>query len=236
MVAAGGSNIGQRKDNEDSYYINMEKGIYVIADGMGGHENGQLASKTAVNHIVMEAETYQDPLTLEQLEKMFQKTNEAVYQYQEALHEGIMGTTLTVVIIQAQKMLIGHVGDSRLYLLRNGKIQQLTLDHSYYAELMRLGKFAEALHKDQKKNVLLKALGPEAKIEGQYLEKEILAHDVLVLCTDGLYNSVMPEEMQKIIEAAEDNLQMAVQQLLSLALDRGATDNLTVILYRHEMH
>lgn len=233
MAAAGGSNIGLRKKNEDSYYINEDCGLYVVADGMGGHEHGQLASRIAVEQFSSLAEgRCPEAFSLEDMRRLFTQANAAVYRRQEALQSGIMGTTLTAVIVDGDVMYLGHVGDSRLYLLHDGELLQLTMDHSYYAELIRQG--TENVHlENRQKNVLLKALGPEQEVEGQFLQQRLTEGDMLLLCTDGLYNMVPTGEMQQMLLQTED-LSDLVQQLLALALERGASDNLTVIVYRHE--
>lgn len=233
MAAAGGSNIGLRKNNEDSYYINEDCGLYVVADGMGGHEHGQLASRIAVEQFSSLAEgRCPEAFSLEDMQRLFTQANAAVYRRQEALQSGIMGTTLTAVIVDGDTMYLGHVGDSRLYLLHDGELLQLTMDHSYYAELIRQG--TENVHmENRQKNVLLKALGPEQEVEGQFLQQRLTTGDMLLLCTDGLYNFVPTEEMQQMLLQAEE-LSELVQQLLALALEKGTSDNLTVIVYRHE--
>lgn len=233
MTAAGGSNIGLRKNNEDCYYINEACGLLVIADGMGGHEHGQLASRIAVEQFSNLAEgRCPESFSLEELRRLFSQANAAVYTRQKTLQSGIMGTTLTAVLIDGDQMYVGHVGDSRLYLLRDGELVQLTMDHSYYAELIRQG--TENVHvENRQKNVLLKALGPEEEVEGQFLQQPLMAGDVLLLCTDGLYNFVEQDELQRVLRETAD-ASGAVQQLLTLALERGTTDNLTAIVYRHE--
>jgi len=233
MTAAGGSNIGLRKNNEDCYYINEGCGLLVIADGMGGHEHGQLASRIAVEQFSNLAEgRCPETFSLEDLRQLFNQANAAVYTRQKVLQSGIMGTTLTAVLIDGEQMYVGHVGDSRLYLLRDGELVQLTMDHSYYAELIRQG--TENVHiENRQKNVLLKALGPEAEVDGQFLQQSLAAGDVLLLCTDGLYNFVEQDDLQRVLQETAD-VSDAVQQLLTLALERGTTDNLTAIVYRHE--
>lgn len=232
MAAAGGSNIGLRKNNEDSYYINDDCKLLAIADGMGGHEHGQLASRIAVEQFVNLAQgRCPESFSLEQMKAMFVQANRAVYEKQEALHSGIMGTTLTAVLIDENQLYAGHVGDSRLYLLRNGMLTQLTMDHSYYAELLRQGSLDIPVENRQK-HVLLKALGPEKQVDGQFLQDSLSAGDMLLLCTDGLYNSVQEAEMQHIMQNYTPT--EAVHQLIDLALQRGASDNITVIIYRHD--
>ena len=232
MTAAAGSNIGLRKDNEDRYYINEDEKIFMIADGMGGHEHGQLASKLAVATMAENILKLEQPLSLEKLEEIFKSVNTSVYELQQQLNADVIGTTLTAAIVRDEQLYIAHAGDSRLYRLRDNKLEQLTIDHTYYAEMLRLGQLDEA-QTEVKRNVLLKALGPEENIEGQYLQLEILPEDLLLLFTDGLYNVLSEEEILQQV-SAEDNMAICVENLLQMALERGARDNLTVVLYRHE--
>lgn len=232
MAVAGGSNIGLRKNNEDSYYINEACGLLVIADGMGGHEHGQLASRIAVAQFADFVEGQcPEHFSLEQMEHLFIQANQAVYEQQKALHSGIMGTTLTVAVIDGNQLYVGHVGDSRLYLLRDHKMTQMTMDHSYYAELMRQGN-TDIPKDNQQKNVLLKALGPEKNVEGQFFQATLVEGDRLLLCTDGLYNSLQEEELCQVLQRLP--LNEAAESLIQLALQRGATDNITVLIYQHQ--
>jgi protein phosphatase len=233
MSAAGGSHIGLRKNNEDSYYINEACRLFVIADGMGGHEHGKMASRMAVEHFMQMADDNTSAgFSLEQMERMLEEANQEIYSRQEALHIDVMGTTLTAVKIADSHLYAGHIGDSRLYLYRDEELTQLTQDHSYYAELLRQGNTDIPLENRQK-NVLLKALGPEETAEGQFFEEEIYPDDILLLCTDGLYNAVSHAELQQMIEHTTD-LQSTVNDMIALALSHGASDNITAILYRHD--
>ncbi len=243
MTAAGGSHIGLRKNNEDSYYINEDCNLLAIADGMGGHEHGQLASQLAVEQFVNLLKQdlpgrCPEAFSVEQMEALVQQANAVVYQKQQALQSGIMGTTLTVALIDGNQLYAGHVGDSRLYLYRDDELTQLTQDHSYYAELVRQG--TDIPVENQRKNVLLKALGPEETVDGQFFQETLYRDDVLLLCTDGLYNAVPKAELEHVIEEYNQKcdqdmeLQHAVNRLLTMALEHGAADNITVIIYRHE--
>lgn len=243
MRAAGGSNIGQRRDNEDRYEIktvSLPNGdnvyLLVIADGMGGHEHGQLASRIAVEQFdALNAETLADGFTLHHMQSLFEQANAHIFEKQEQLHDGIIGTTMTAVAIENQYMCLGHVGDSRCYLYREHELIQISVDHTYYAELMRLGQMISEQDEKQK-NVLMKALGPELTVEGQYLKQELHENDMLFLCTDGLYNSVSSEDVSEVLESVLNgncHLQQAVAILLDKALEHGARDNLTLILYWH---
>ena len=251
MYAAGGSNIGLRKDNEDCYEIKVLANavgasvcLMVVADGMGGHENGQLASRIAVEpFLALTEQDIADGFTTEQMQALFAKANQAVFSRQEQLDDGIMGTTLTVAAVQNDTVWLGHVGDSRCYLYRDGALQQLSIDHTYYAELLRLGKI-ETAQEEKQRNVLMRAIGPEAETEGQFLQQSLQENDILVLCTDGLYNAVSEEILTVALDnikntAVDDGqgesnpIQQTVDDLLQKALEQGARDNLTLIIYRH---
>lgn len=243
MYAAGGSNIGLRKDNEDCYEIRtvqMTDGhmvqFLVIADGMGGHEHGQLASNIAVEQFAtLENNDIVGEFTLQHMESLFAQANAKIFEQQEQLQDGIMGTTMTAVAVHHDRLYLGHVGDSRCYIYRNHELIQISIDHTYYAELIRLGQTISEQDEKQK-NVLMKALGPELIVEGQYLEQELRDRDILVLCTDGLYNSVSSDEAIEVLDGilgGTYQLQHAVTILLDKALAHGARDNLTLIVYLH---
>lgn len=244
MISAGGSNIGQRKNNEDRYEIrtvSMPDGsvvhFLIIADGMGGHEHGQLASRIAVEEFsTLELHTLTSVFTLEDMQRLFQQANAKINALQERLQDGIMGTTLTVAAIQNDQCHLGHVGDSRCYIYREQELIQISVDHTYYAELVRLGQLISA-NEENKKNVLMKALGPEHTVEGQYLSQELRENDLLVLCTDGLYNAITTEDIVTVLDMVLNgacSLQEAVEIFLEKALEQGARDNLTLILYWHK--
>lgn len=244
MISAGGSNIGQRKNNEDRYEIrtvSMPDGsvvhFLIIADGMGGHEHGQLASRIAVEEFsTLELHTLTSVFTLDDMQRLFQQANAKINALQERLQDGIMGTTLTVAAIQNDQCHLGHVGDSRCYIYREQELIQISVDHTYYAELVRLGQLISA-NEENKKNVLMKALGPEHTVEGQYLSQELRENDLLVLCTDGLYNAITTEDIVTVLDMVLNgacSLQEAVEIFLEKALEQGARDNLTLILYWHK--
>lgn len=244
MTAAGGSHIGQRRNNEDCYeirtlYLPDETAVQllVIADGMGGHEHGQLASKIAVEQFAsLNNDAIAHGFSLKFMRILFEQANAQIFARQEQLHDGIIGTTMTALAVQEDTLYLGHVGDSRCYLYRGHELLQLSMDHTYYAELIRHGQTISEQDEKQK-NVLMKALGPEQNVEGQYLEYALQKDDILILCTDGLYNSVSDEDALEVLESVLNenySLQPAVEKLLDKALGHGARDNVTLILYLHE--
>lgn len=245
MNTAGGSDIGQRKDNEDRYEIRTVAApnghkiqFLVIADGMGGHEHGQLASRMAVEQFVkLDAEALTDGFSLEHMCMLFQNANTKINALQEHLHDGIMGTTMTAVAIENNQLFLGHVGDSRCYVYRDEELIQISVDHTYYAELIRCGQEISSSDAKQK-NILMKALGPELSVEGQFLSLELKASDLLILCTDGLYNAVSTQDAVDICQNVlrkQYTLEEAVDIFLNKALEQGARDNLTLVLYLHEI-
>lgn len=224
-----------RKNNEDSFYIDQQERLLIVADGMGGHENGQVASGLAVQVFCREAEGLPTrALTMDKLQEMVDLANSAVHRYQEEVTGKLMGTTFTAAVVDDRQLRIVHIGDSRAYAIRDEEIIQLTEDHSYLAELARLGQLdQDDLDNSRKKNVLIKALGPEAQVEAQCLETTLEMDQTLLLCTDGLHNLVTDQEMLALVSGAE-SLQLAAERLAGLALERGGTDNITVVLYRRQ--
>ena len=235
MAVGSSTDIGAvRKANEDSYLVDEGKKVFAVADGMGGHENGKLASALAIDVFTKELASLDEITDTQSLAKMVAKANEAVYRYQEDVAGKIMGTTFTVAAINAGKLYIAHIGDSRAYRIRQGTITQLTNDHSYLAELIRLGEVERAaLEQNSRKNVLLKALGPEPKVEAQLLTETWQAGDRLLLCTDGLYNALSDAELLAILLAQVD-LQQTAEALIASALAINGADNMTVVLYEQD--
>ena len=232
MAVGSSTDIGAvRKANEDSYLLDEGKKVFAVADGMGGHENGKLASALAIDVFTRDLAGLSSITDTEDLARLVAKANEAVYRYQEDVAGKIMGTTFTVAAIDGDKVHIAHIGDSRAYRLRGGTITQLTSDHSYLAELVRLGEVERAaLEQNSRKNVLLKALGPEPIVEAQLLTESWQAEDILLLCTDGLYNALTDADLLRIV-LASGSLQQAADALIKAALAGNATDNMTVVLY-----
>ncbi len=232
MAVGSCTDIGAvRKANEDSFLIDEGKKVFAVADGMGGHENGKLASNLAIDVFTSALAEFTAITEAEELARMVAQANEAVYRYQEDIAGKIMGTTFTVAAIDGDRLHIAHIGDSRAYRIRQGAIEQLTNDHSYLAELVRLGEVERAaLEQNSRKNVLLKALGPEPVVEAQLLTESWQAGDTLLLCTDGLYNALSDAEICRIIASCND-LQQAADRLVAAALISNGADNMTVVLY-----
>lgn len=222
-----------RKSNEDKYLADKSRGLFVVADGMGGHEAGEIASSLAI-------QTLDKFLTWERIsQKNGQILKEAIEAanaliYQEAKHNtdcSGMGTTITAAIFTEEKLWIAHIGDSRAYLVRDQDIELLTQDHSLVGELVRQGELTETeALKHPHRNVLTRALGIESEVEVDLIEKDLKSGDILLLCTDGLSNLVNDQEILEKILINGENLKSTVNQMVKLALDRGGIDNITVVL------
>jgi PPM family protein phosphatase len=217
-----------REGNEDSYLA--EPPLFVIADGMGGHSAGEVASETAVKVISDGASqvSSEDPRSLARL---LNNANAAIYTkaQSDAALRG-MGTTCTLVMTGEGNAYIAHVGDSRAYRLRDGGIEQLTDDHTLVGRMVREGQISseEAQHHPQR-NVITNALGLDSNIAVDLREIEARPGDRLLLCSDGLSSMVSDSDIASTANASEDP-QEAAEALVELALEAGGEDNITVLV------
>ncbi|MGI6686120.1 MAG: Stp1/IreP family PP2C-type Ser/Thr phosphatase [Bacillota bacterium] len=239
------TNIGLvRKNNEDAAWSDLKNQFFVVADGMGGYVAGEVASVLAIDSlkkVLAEELNEAGDSPSEILRQAFYQANDRIYQEaREHSEYAGMGTTLTALWIVGNKAYIAHVGDSRVYLIREGKIKTLTLDHSLVGELVREGGLTEEQARNHpQKNVLTRALGCSALVEVDITEVDTFPGDYFLLCTDGLSNLVSAAEMLDIVtpEKKKDrkryvkqDMKVALQNLLDLALARGGYDNITAIL------
>ncbi len=225
-----------RSRNEDRFLAEPDLGLFIVADGMGGHKAGEIASRIAVetvkNNCSACANQQQAGLLLQEA---LCRANEAVFksaQENEAFQG--MGTTITAALIVKNFLYIAHVGDSRAYLFRKGKLYQLTRDHSLAAEMLR----AEGLRQDEvldhpQRNVLTRSLGTCPSVEIDIVRQNLYKGDILLLCTDGLTGTVSGEELKEILSSTAVP-KKAVRKLINLALKKGGTDNVTVVLVNYD--
>ena len=227
-----------REINQDYFYISNsldEVQLYILADGMGGYNGGEIASKLAVqtakNYIennFKDIEKDRDSI-IQLLGSSMEYANMVVYEKSKENPElQGMGTTLEICLIYNNKVFIGHVGDSRIYRIRKQFIRKLTQDHSYVQKLVKEGTITkeQAAHHPQK-NMLMKALGCNAFVEPDVMVKGFLKDDILIICSDGLTNLV---DQETIYEMASKNIEQATKDLVKLANDRGGYDNITVVI------
>ena len=238
LRAAASTDLGRRRRvNEDRFAIAEELGLYLVADGMGGHAAGQLASQLAAESTVQALRTLTGAAAslTDKLRYAVAAANREIYGTTERKPElQGMGTTLVALLAGGERIALAHVGDSRAYLLRSGRIRQLTDDHSLVAELVRRREIsASAARGHPHRHVLTRALGVRGVVEPDLAELTPSEGDVFVLCSDGLTGHVADEE---IAEAAgrSDDLDAACARLVDLANSRGGDDNITVVVARCE--
>jgi PPM family protein phosphatase len=244
MELANLSDVGcERTQNEDNYcYAEPDDDeefrgrgrLIAVADGMGGHEGGQVASALAADIVwdtFLHSEVM-DPVST--LATAFGTAHEAIRDYAHEHPEfANMGTTCTCAILQREELFYGHVGDSRLYLLRNGAITSLTRDHTYLQQMIDDGTITAAQAQDHPmKGVLTSALGGKSAVGADFSDVPIRLEpgDILLLCTDGLYGLVSDEELLALTQSHAPS--EACRKLVDLAKERGGHDNITVQILR----
>ncbi len=238
LRAAAASDVGlRRKANEDRYALSPDLGLYLVADGMGGHSAGQVASALAAE-TALEAVQALDGTTSSLAEKLrysVAAANRAIFiRSAEDPELNGMGTTFVAILAREGRAALAHVGDSRAYLIRGGSIRGLTDDHSIVGELLRRQEISEdAAREHPHRHVLTRALGVRRSVEPDLVELTPVPGDVFVLCSDGLTNHVEDEEIAKTVRDQGD-LQEATQCLIDFANQRGGDDNTTVLMLRCE--
>ncbi len=223
-----------RSANEDSYWVHSP--LFVLADGMGGAQAGEVASQTAVGVFSEEGGLPDGPGTYEErLAGLVAQANGRVYsQAQSDDQFAGMGTTLTVAYVGEDDLAIAHVGDSRFYVLRDGELEQLTDDHSLVGELVRRGQIsAEEAEDHPQRSIITRALGIEGEVTVDHFSWPVRDGDVFLLCSDGLTGMVSDARVAEILAEAP-SLAVAAQQLVAAANEAGGRDNITVILFRVE--
>ena len=220
----------QRNANEDSFFTRAP--LFVLADGMGGAQAGEVASKAAVAAFEAELPSAPPERILEQTIKV---ANQAIHkQAQSDPNLAGMGTTTTAAILdpEAEEVAIGHVGDSRAYRFRAGKLEQLTRDHSLVEEMKRKGHLTEAQAEDHpQRSVITRALGPEPEVEVDLRTVPAQAGDVFLICSDGLTTMLSDEHIARILSRAS-SMAAAVRALVDEANRAGGRDNITVLLFQ----
>lgn len=228
-----------RKRNEDYFSIPslnpVESGLAVVADGMGGHKAGEVASRLAVETFVREFETCgsKEMSASDKLSYSLDKTNESVYSAaKEKFSLNNMGTTLTACYLNENKAVFINVGDSRAYIIHDGTAEQITRDHSMVQELLQKDIITEeeAINHPQK-NIITRAIGIEPEVRGDLFVRNIAKGDCIVLCTDGL-NKHIPVENMGILFDYTCTVESIANTLKELALVKGGTDNVTVVIVR----
>lgn len=228
-----------REINQDFYFIpssSEELSLFIVADGMGGYNGGEIASRLAVDNAKEYIETHFHKTAKDKINSLLEQAMlhahrvicEKASQNEELAD---MGTTLDICLIVDDKLYIGHIGDSRVYKIRNGIITQITSDHSYVESLVKDGTITkeEAYH-HPKKNMLIKALGGNIPAEPDVLVKEWKQDDIIIMCTDGLTNMLKENEICDIVM---ENIEKAHEKLIQKANEHGGYDNITVVIIQN---
>jgi len=221
----------QRRDNEDNAFVRAP--LFVVADGMGGAQAGEVASKLAVEEF---HEALPDEGSAEErLTDRIRAANRHIYDLSRTQHEHAgMGTTLTAAYLDDDHLAVAHVGDSRAYIFREGELTRLTQDHSLVEELVRQGKLTEEQAAEHpQRSIITRALGIESDVEVDTWSYPMRAGDVVLLCSDGLTSMIGEEQIVRIL-GAEPSLDRAADGLIGAANEAGGRDNITVVLFRLE--
>jgi len=218
----------QRQSNEDSY-LDREP-VFAVADGMGGARAGEVASRMAVEAFDDQGDGGSPE---DRLRHVATEANRRIYEMAQSdtEHAG-MGTTLTAAMVTGREVAVGHVGDSRLYRLRGGKLERLTEDHSLVEELVRQGRLSpEEAENHPQRSIITRALGPEPDVDVETFTHTARDGDVYLICSDGLSGMVSEDDITAILERA-DSLDAAARELVEAANRAGGKDNITVVLFR----
>jgi serine/threonine protein phosphatase PrpC len=238
----------KRTNNEDSIGTEASLGLAVVADGMGGYEGGEIASALAVETILNELQD-----RIEQLKKkhadddsieysveslavrdVIKKSNEIIYNAakNEPQYQG-MGTTIVLALFYDNRLTVAHVGDSRLYRLREDRLELITVDHTLMQQLIQRGFYtAQEARESMNKNLVIRALGTDPEVEVDIQEDIALPGDIYLLCSDGLNDMIDDGEIHLTLKRYNDNLDLAASELVKLANKKGGKDNISVILAR----
>ncbi|MEW5787743.1 MAG: Stp1/IreP family PP2C-type Ser/Thr phosphatase [Pseudomonadota bacterium] len=241
--SCGATHKGMRREyNEDCYLADPALGIYLVADGMGGHQAGDVASRLAVDAIqkrlgetLPNVKNHPDSLGNAVLDALNQ-ANHAIRRNPISdleRNQGKMGTTAALVVTRGDAAIVAHVGDSRVYRLRRGKLQMLTRDHSFLQAQVGAGFVSnDEARQSHNRNLITRALGMEATVSADIGQSKVAAGDVFLICSDGLTTMVTDEDIETIVEELKENLELACQVLVQAANDNGGHDNISVVLLR----
>lgn len=241
----GNTDIGKtRKNNEDSFVTKKyDNGLFlaVVADGMGGHVGGQIASSVAVKSITESVDALNDSLyscsarkIKTELIKILKKANSAVYEFSEKKSEyDGMGTTVVVCLVVKDRLYVCNVGDSRLYVI-DDNIRQITKDHSLVTELLDAGIITSEQAKDHpQRNMITKAIGTDEDVDPDLFSLTLADGKTILICTDGLSTMVPDEYILEVIKNTE-SCENAVSKLITKANDNGGQDNITAVVVKYD--
>lgn len=240
-----------RDHNEDCFHVVPESGIAILADGMGGHLAGEVASAMAIDrvtHYLMNAfasshtvsSATENDMSFESatLVEAIEDANAAIYAASVSRPEQSgMGTTIVAVVFHDNALTVAHVGDSRLYRYRHGQLSTATEDHSMVQELLRRGLMTqEEARTSLNRNLVTRALGIDPLVQVEVHEQQVEDGDIYLLCSDGLNDVLTDDEIAAVLALHPDNLEIATQQLIDDVNGNGGPDNVTIVLIRADRH
>ncbi len=236
MISIGKTDVGRKRSmNQDSIFLSDTPvgplpNLYIVADGMGGHAAGDYASRFAIKTVVdfVKKSTIENPVSL--LKRAMVFASSEVYKAAEKDKDKAgMGTTMVAAVIAARKLYVGNIGDSRLYVI-NDEIKQVTLDHSLVEELIRNGQLDRKKGRNHpEKNIITRAMGSRDEAMPDFFEIDLKEKDRILLCSDGLSNMVVDDELRDIVSENED-VEKAVNELIGRANYYGGSDNISAVV------
>lgn len=248
MEIAQRTNVGKVRDhNEDSiglFRLSDDLVLAVVADGLGGHDAGEVASLEAVKIFEKESKRFSANLSIKErgdyLSLIIGKANEKVYQLAQAKmkqgkNKNGMGTTIVAAIVDHEGIVVAHVGDSRAYLLHNDGLYQMTEDHTFVNVLIKNGQISEEeANHHPKRNVLTRAVGTAEEVDVDINDNPWDSDDIILLCSDGLTSMIDDREIGLVLSSTSINLEQKADRLVELALNAGGTDNISLILLQNK--
>jgi serine/threonine protein phosphatase PrpC len=231
--AAGATHVGRvRKGNEDSFLVDVDRGVFLVADGMGGHAAGEIASHIATQAVGGALLDGVDHALAEAMVQSFRQADRAIAEHvaQNPANQG-MGTTVTACVLCTDGTYrLGHIGDSRAYLLRGGRLAQITTDHTWVQREVDAGRLTPSgARRHRYAHILTRALGAEPSDDPDLLSGELQTGDILLLCTDGLTGMLPDRQIGKVLPL-DIRLEDRVAELIRMANERGGRDNVTAVL------
>ncbi|ANM28368.1 hypothetical protein ABI59_00085 [Acidobacteria bacterium Mor1] len=240
MSAFGLSDVGRRREtNEDQFLVDAEMGLYAVADGMGGHAAGEVASQLAISTLAeslrgrgWNGEDADAGLARVRLQEAVTEANRKICETVIAREEWRgMGTTIVALLTCGERAVIGHVGDSRVYLLRNDSFRRLTSDHSWVNEQVKMGLLTDDdAQRHPMRNIVTRALGNRMEVSVELTELGFADGDIFLLCSDGLNTMLTDDEIRDTLVRYREDPQQACTALVEAANDRGGEDNTTVVI------
>jgi protein phosphatase len=232
---AARSDLGRvRRFNEDSYAVDADRGVAAVADGMGEQKGADVAAKLATTTLVQSLLAGQNLAPRAAAHAAFASANRAIIERARA-EPGLkgMGATLALAWFRGERVSIAHVGDSRVYRWRGGRLERLTTDHSFVQNQLAAGHMtSEEARVSRSRQIVTRALGADEQVAPDLGEHEVLPGDLYLLCTDGLHDLVEDADIAAALEVLAPNLELAASTLVAMANDRGGRDNVSVVVVR----